>query len=210
MSNINQLLIKALYNEFDPNVDISAQVAFVNENYNSQDKFVEDFYKEYNVELTPDVRLFIKQNFGGFESSAEPTINVDLPGIPEEIVDFVASGKLSQQELDDINTKFGDNDNPNYDYFTQTYQDDSMQILSGGLGEVETKYQIYDDLGLTQEDVEQEIDNELSKFTNPQNPAFNLSDEKINEILNIREELRVDENGNRLNATAYMLSRRHI
>ena len=204
MSNINQLLIKALYNEFDPNVDIPAQVAFVNENYNSQDKFVEDFYKEYNVELTPDVKLFIQQNFGGFESSVEPTINVDLPGIPEEIVDFVASGQLSQQEIDDINDKFGDDDNPNYDYFTQTYQDDSMQILSGGLGEVETKYQIYDDLSLTQEDVEQEIDNELSKFTNPQNPAFNLSDEKINEILNIREELRVDENGNRLNATAYM------
>ena len=110
MPNINQLLIKALYNEYDPNVDINAQINFVNENYTSQDKFVEDFYKEYGTELTPEIKLFINQNFGGFEPVAKPTIDVDDYDVSmsREGATVAAENKLSEGELRAIDQKFSD------------------------------------------------------------------------------------------------------
>ena len=49
MSDINNLLIEALYSKYAPEKNVTAQINYVNQNYDSQDKFVDDFYKNYNV-----------------------------------------------------------------------------------------------------------------------------------------------------------------
>ena len=77
---INEKLIRALYKEFDPNLSankVEAQIRFINRTYTSQDKFVEDFYSQYETELTPKIKKNISIYFGGFKPDVKPTIDVD-------------------------------------------------------------------------------------------------------------------------------------
>ena len=75
--SINTDLINALYYKYAPEKNVEAQIRYINDNYTSQDKFVEDFYKEYGVELGLKQKVFINANFGGFEETVNPTVKVE-------------------------------------------------------------------------------------------------------------------------------------
>ena len=186
MSNINQLLIKALYNEYDPNVDINAQMDFVNENYTSQDKFVEDFYKEYDTELTPEIKLFINQNFGGFDPVAKPTIDVDDydVSISQESADIAATNKLSDDDWAMINDKFKD-----ISYFDERSREKRTYINNRGEAVTRTEkyYDFYEELGYSEEDHKKNIEKEHKKLIDPH--AYNLSEYEIEKLNAIRREL---------------------
>ncbi len=180
MSNINQLLIKALYNEYDPNVNIDDQVRFVNENYTSQDKFVEDFYKEYDTELTDDIKRFIRMNFGGFEITADPTIDLDESGLElePETADWVSQGSLSKSQWNTIDRKFGTSENPNFDYLTlpvyklaptgENIFEKGMNVGTHNQEVVATdKLQAYEDLGLTEDQIKYEIQKQKDILIDP-------------------------------------------
>ena len=196
MPNINQLLIKALYNEYDPNVDINAQINFVNENYTSQDKFVEDFYKEYGTELTPEIKLFINQNFGGFEPVAKPTIDVDDYDVSmsPEGATVAAENKLSEGELRAIDQKFSDISY--FDKLVYEFQPIGDNIFEKGMNVGDTEkqkivetdtLQMYEDLKITKDDHNKNVEKEYKKLLEPH--AYNLSESEIEKLNDIRREL---------------------
>ena len=212
MSDINNLLIEALYTKYAPEKNINAQINFVQSNYDSQDKFVEDFYKEYGVELTPEKKLFISQNFGGFGVTAKPTINekdFDVSISPES-ANFVSFGSLTEQEEKNIKNKFTTEDNEPYlgylDRKVYKYQATGENIFEQGANMAETslgqnmfynnyeiietdELQLTEDLNYTAEDRDTHLANEIKKFKNPTNPEYNLSEAEIQEINQIKKEV---------------------
>ena len=212
MSDINNLLIEALYTKYAPEKNINAQINFVQSNYDSQDKFVEDFYKEYGVELTPEKRLFISQNFGGFGATAKPTINekdFDV-SIDPESADFVSFGSLTEQEEKNIKNKFTTEDNEPYlDYLNRKvfkYKATGENIFEQGVNMAETslgqnmfynnyeiietdELQLTEDLNYTAQDRDTHLANEIKKFKDPTNPEYNLSEAEIQEINQIKKEV---------------------
>ncbi len=199
MPNINQLLIKALYNDFDPNVDIDAQINFVNENYTSQDKFVEDFYKEYDTELTPEIKLFINRRFGGFEDMISPTVNVDDYdlSLKEESATFAAEGLLTKAEDNAIDNKFSDIGY--FDKLVYKFQPTGDNIFEKGMNVANfvdagkqkivptDTLQMYEDLGITKDDHKKNIEKEHKKLLNPHD--YDLSDAEVAEINAIRSKV---------------------
>ena len=201
--SINTDLIRALYKKYAPEKNIPAQTAYINDNYTSQDKFVEDFYKQYNAELTPEIKLFIRQNFGGFGATAEPTIDekdFDV-SIDPESADFVSFGSLSKFEESLIEDKFGTEDNPNLNYFNEDSYE-NVTIRRGTPSMFQTQVAMYDsyeeknlgksllvDLNITDEQHAQNLQNEIKKFQEPNNPEYNLSEAEIQEINQIKKEV---------------------
>ena len=184
---ISEQLIKALYSKYAPDKNPEAQVAYVNDTYTSQDKFVEDFYKEYGAELTLEKKLFIRNNFGGFDNLTPPDVDVEdyasQLAISPEAAQFAALG-LSDKQLQDIEEKFS-----SVDYFDETYEDTTMQVMSGGLApEPELKSVMYRDLDITKDDHNTNVDNEYKKLIDPH--AYNLTDDQIEEINAIRRKLQ--------------------
>ena len=199
MSDINNLLIEALYKKYAPEKNIRAQINFVQSNYDSQDKFVEDFYKEYGAELTPERKLFIAQNFGGFENLVKPTVDVkdyDI-SMSEESAEFISIGSLTKFEEGQIEDKFGTYDNPNLNYFNEdSYETIKIKRGDPGLFGDLTMYDSYErknlgkslyvDLNITDEQHEQNLQNEIKKFQDPHNSEYNLSESEIQEINDLK------------------------
>ena len=170
MSNINDILVRALYEKYAPEKDVNTQINFVNQNYDSQDKFVEDFYKNYNIELTDDIKRFIKINFGGFGITADPTIDLDESGLEfdEKTAEFITAGTLTKSEEAQVTKRFGTNENPNFDYLTlpvyklaptgENIFEKGTNINTYNQEVVATdKLQVYEDLKLTETEVKYEI-----------------------------------------------------
>ena len=211
MSNINNVLIKALYEKYAPEKDINTQINFVNQNYDSQDKFVEDFYKKYGVELNLEKKLYINQRFGGFENLTKPTVDVkDYEiGFNEKSAEFLSVGMLSDEEYEEIDEKFKD-----ISYFNETYLDEVEKVQSirptGNVGgynvslvdyimggeisdateELVTKPVYTKDFPYrTEGDFEKELQIEMKKFIDPHNSEYNLSEGEIQEINEIKKEI---------------------
>ena len=131
--SINTDLINALYAKYAPEKNVEAQTRYINNNYTSQDKFVEDFYKEYGVELGLKQKVFINANFGGFEETVNPTVKVEDYDVSmsETSAEFVSIGSLTDQEYEDIDIKFAD-----ISYFDETFVDEyeELQNIGGSQG----------------------------------------------------------------------------
>ena len=210
MSNIDNVLIRALYEKYAPEKDINTQINFVQSNYDSQDKFVEDFYKEYGVELNLDKKLYINQRFGGFEDLIKSTVDVKdyQIGFSEKSTEFLSAGMLSDEEYEKINEKF-----KNTTYFNETYVDtvEKVQSISrtnygnynvalidyimdgeiSDAGEELATKPVYtrDFPGKTKKDFDNELQIEIKKFQDPHNPEYNLSEGEIQEINELKKEM---------------------
>ena len=183
---INSDLIKALYLKYAPDKNAAGQVAFVNKNYTSQDKFVEDFYKKYDIELTPEIKLFINRNFGGFDPVADPTIDVDDYDVPmsSEGAAVVEENKLPDDWWTMVNDKFKD-----ISYFDEKSREKRIYINNQGQAVTRTEkyYDFYEDLKISEGDHKANIENEHKKLIDPH--AYNLSEWEIEKLNDIRREL---------------------
>nr|MBC8302675.1 hypothetical protein [Pelagibacterales bacterium] len=195
---INSDLIKALYGKYAPEKNADAYVAFVNNNYTSQDKFVEDFYKEHRLELNLENKLFIHNHFGGFEAVADPTIDVDDydVSISSESAEIAAypGNKLSDGELRAIDHKFSDISY--FDKLVYEFQPIGDNIFEKGMNVdvigkqkiVETDtFQMYEDLGITEDQHKASVEKEHKKLLDPH--AYNLTDFEIEQLNDVRREL---------------------
>lgn len=195
--SINIDLINALYSKYAPEKNVDAQIRYINDNYTSQDKFVEDFYNQYNIELTDDIKLYINSNFGGFENLVKPTIdpddfNVSKPAIVQEILN---TNSLTGEEDEIINKKYGTTENPNLSYFDPiiTSKFTRFENPRAGTGPIykETEsYAFEEDLNYTLEQHNDFIEKEFALLSNPHNPKYKLEDSEIEEINKIRSNLK--------------------
>ena len=204
--SINTDLINALYAKYAPEKNVEAQTRYINNNYTSQDKFVEDFYKEYGVELGLKQKVFINANFGGFEETVNPTVKVEDYDVSmsETSAEFVSIGSLTDQEYKDIDIKFAD-----ISYFDQTFVDEyeefknirssqgaMVDVIMGGnisdaAEELATKPVYTQDFpGLTKKDFEEDVAREIDKIQNPH--KYDLTDEEVEELNLIRSSIKAD------------------
>ena len=208
---INQDLIRALYGKYAPEKDVDIQIALINNNYDSQDKFVEEFYEKYGEELTLERKLFINANYGGFENIVQPTVNVDDfdLSLNEKSAEFISLGNLTDKEYDEIDLKFKD-----ISYFDETYLDEVEKVegvsrtnyggynvaltdyilggkISDASEELATKPVYTRDFpNLTEKDFEQDLQKEIDKILDPH--KYNLQESEIEEINNLRTRMQSD------------------
>ena len=197
---IDEKLIRALYKEFDPNLSankVEAQIRFINRTYTSQDKFVEDFYSQYETELTPKIKKNISIYFGGFKPDVQPTIDVDDIDISvsPEAAELISIAELTSAEQSEVNKKFGSNKNPDFNYFTRKnyeFAPTIEQMRDMGIpGMVEgidydpvkikeTNFMLFDDLGITQEQHNNNFNNQIELLLNPSEYSDFLNETEIN------------------------------
>lgn len=186
---INTDLINALYAKYAPEKNVEAQTRYINNNYTSQDKFVEDFYKEYGVELGLKQKLYINANFGGFENLIESDVDVEdytsQLAISPEAAQFTTMG-LSDEESKVIDQKFS-----SIDYFDEKSREKRSYINNRGEAVYKTEkyYNFYEDLNYTKSDHDTNVDKELKKLINPH--AYDLSESQVEEINAIKRELKL-------------------
>ena len=149
---INEQLVRDLYSQYNPSADIP-QALKLSKNFENNEEFVKAFYNKYAPEKLTFERL---QNI---KNKYYPTKAVDFGETPEfgEVSEqFLNLTKLSKEEKEDVESKFGTAENPNLDYLVEKERIEQQYIDRSGRPIIGTTkyYQYTEDLNFTKADIE--------------------------------------------------------